>query len=91
MLSSHTVRWTGIMACESISYHDTILGRVWERGGIGGMEVDVGGFAFATRLHREVKPESGLTLGNFRYVSMSYYDPLLGPGSRKRRRKGNGE
>ena len=46
-----------------------------------------GGFAFAVQPHREVKPESGLTLGNFRYVSMSYYDPLLGPGRGKRRRK----
>ena len=35
--------------CESLSYHDTILGRVWE-----------GGFAFAVQPHREVRPESGL-------------------------------
>ena len=27
--------------CESISYHDTILGRVWEEWGRGDMEVDV--------------------------------------------------
>ena len=27
------------MACESISYHDTILGRVWEGGEEGNMEV----------------------------------------------------
>ena len=38
---------------ESISYHDTILGRVWEAEG-------GGGFAFAVQPHREVRPESGL-------------------------------
>ena len=36
--------------CESISYHDTILGRIWEDGGAG--------VAFAVQPHREVKPES---------------------------------
>ena len=30
---------TAVMASESISYHDTILGRVWEGGGRGNMEV----------------------------------------------------
>ena len=37
-----SVRSRGKQAiCESISYHDTISGRVWEGGGRGGMEVDV--------------------------------------------------
>ena len=41
LLTSRTVGETGLMASESISYHDTILGRVWEGGGTGDMEVDV--------------------------------------------------
>ena len=53
------------MASESVSYHDTILGRVWEGGEEGTWRllyvyVVGGGFAFAVQLHREVRPESGL-------------------------------
>ena len=60
--------------CESISYHDTILGRIfilYFLGWWGGKEREgerererggnvVGGFAFAVQPHREVRPESGL-------------------------------
>ena len=42
------------------------------------------GFAFAVQPYREVRPESGLSI----YESISYHDPIFGPGRGRGRREG---